>query len=137
MSTKKYRPYFTVAELKYLISACKNQQNPNLPLISYLEEFSIKIERGLRTENYTANPRPSIQERLGISIDSPESSAGSPAPGKSPADLYADWLIPENRIKMSPAELEIIQQYRYSNDLMDPIEESEYECSLLTSGRGN
>lgn len=132
MSTKKYRPYFTAAELKYLISACKNQQNPNLPLISYLEEFSIKIERGIQTENYTANPRPSISEKLGISV-----SAESLPPEKSPSDLYADWMIPENRIKMSPAELEIIQQYRYSNDLMDPIEESEYECSLLTSGRGN
>jgi hypothetical protein len=121
MSTKKYRPYFTLQELKKIQEAISNASVSDLTLAgiyNYLYKYISDIEHGLRKENHTLQP--SIEEKLGF-------SESSQSPQSNPETLYNRWKL--NQI-VSPAELAIIQQYMYENDLMTPEQERDYEKSI-------
>lgn len=77
MSTKKFRPYFTLAELKHLHSLAF-RDNQLAPLTRYLGRYILEIDSGYRSENYTTNPTPSIEDKLGFSTVS-ISAAGKTA----------------------------------------------------------
>lgn len=66
MSIKKFRPYFTLTELKHLhsLSLADNQLSP---MTRYLGRYILEIDSGYRSENYTTNPIPSIEDKLGFS----------------------------------------------------------------------
>lgn len=124
MAEQKFRPYFTASELQYIIACVKSSSSPNMALVRYLESFQIKIERGILSPSLQLQP--TMEEKLGFTLGE------GPQAGLDPKILYMSWLSnPAERAKLSPRQLEIIQEYRYSNDLMSPTEESEYELALM------
>jgi hypothetical protein len=67
---KKYRPYFTLQELKVLHKLAEDGTYKQVPetgkLSKYLESFIYEITKGYRSPAHITNPRASIEERLGI-----------------------------------------------------------------------
>jgi hypothetical protein len=129
---QKFRPYFTASELSYLIDSCKLRTPINQSLLRYLEGFAIKIERGVSSPAYISNPPATIDQRLGFSPPTVLEPTIHPAQLPAMNQLYENSV---DRCKLSPAQIEAVQVYRYTNDLMEPAEEMEYEISLRTEIR--
>jgi len=126
---KKYRPYFTLPELKEIIAALKSQPTPNrMTLIKYLEKYCLEITHSVREESYTANPRKTLSQRL--ELDDTPSAPINPIIQITGEAAYQKQLI--NPIHCTPKEIEAAMEYRYLNDLMSPDEEKQYEHSLLS-----
>jgi hypothetical protein len=122
---QKYRPYFTSLELTEIISALKSQPTPSrVALIRYLEGFALKISHGIISSAHTLEP--SIAEKL--ELDQSHIDAVNSLQSKR-FNAYKKWR--DSPEKCSPPEIELVQVYRYENDLMDPKEESEFELSML------
>ena len=65
--TRKYRPYFTLPELRHLVGVMTAAE-PTSSLCRYLTRYLLDIEQGYRTANHTGLP--SLESKLGFS-DSP------------------------------------------------------------------
>ena len=65
--TRKYRPYFTLPELRHLVVVL-TQTEPTSSLCRYLSRYLLDVESGYRTANHTGSP--SLEDKLGFS-DSP------------------------------------------------------------------
>ncbi len=123
-SNQKYRPYFTLGELKELVSALKQSPSTQrLSLIQYLDGFILQIERGIRKPNHTIQP--SLLQRLELD-DSTPIPISHEVTGKM---AYEKWII--NPSSCSPKEIKECLQWRYENDLMSREEEDAYEISQL------
>ena len=70
MATKKYRPYFSLAELKVLHSLSFSSHQSS-PLTKYLGSYILQIEEGYKASSYTL--KPSVSESLGFSSSSEDS----------------------------------------------------------------
>lgn len=117
---QKFRPYFTPAELQEIIRCLKAAPTTSLPLLRYMESFSIKITHGTISPQYVAMP--SLESRLGMEVQAIE---------PSPEELFQLWgKYPD---KTTPAQMELIQQYRWERGMMDPMEQMAYEDSILAS----
>lgn len=64
MATRKYRPYLTLSELKYLRDLAKDSA-PAGQLTLYLDRYILDIDSGYRKENHVS--KPTIQDKLGFS----------------------------------------------------------------------
>jgi len=120
MTTKKYRPYLSVDELTAILSALKARPASSiLPLITYLDGYLTDITRGTRSANMET--KASFIETLHATNDNPKI-------GEDKAlSAFAKWQnFPES---VSPAELNIVQEYRYMKDLMTTEEEIDYETA--------
>lgn len=120
---EKFRPYFTASELLTVIAALKSHTPYPAQLVRYLETFAIKIERGVVIPAHTVQP--SIEQKLGLA-----------APDNPPTSVNLSVLVtnyemfPADRHKLTPRQLEAVQQYRFENDRMSPQEERDYVSSL-------
>lgn len=121
MSTKKYRPYFTLSELEHITQCVKSNNPLNLSLIQYLDKYILDIKSGHRQENHTL--KPTISESLGFTR--PE----SPNDSINPELLLQIYHRDSGFKSLSIREIKILQKYRYENDLMSPEEESTYLAS--------
>ena len=65
-AAKKYRPYFTLADLKFLHSCLVKNPDSNDKLLKYLDSFIYEIEKGYRTYSHITTPRLTLEDRLGI-----------------------------------------------------------------------
>jgi len=125
MSTKKYRPYFTAAELKEIIAALK--ESPTAARISisrYLEEFSLKISREIISPQLTIETKLTLEQKLEF----------APQPQKLDyvevrKEAYEKWST--NPSSCTPTELNNALTYRYENSLMPPEEMERYEEALF------
>lgn len=61
--TKKYRPYFTLPELRHLVSVLL-QHEPTASLSRYLSRYLLDIESGYRAANHVGSG--SVAEKLGF-----------------------------------------------------------------------
>lgn len=121
--TKKYRPYFTLPELNHILESLKNRTEPSVGLISYLERYISDIKAGYRVENLTTSP--SLAQRLDLVPRAP-----SDLDSANPEQLLQIYHRDGNTFKsLSIREIKILQEYRYSNDMMTPEEESIYQES--------
>ena len=126
--SKKYRPYFTLTELKIIQGALSSSQNLGyVGIINYLSKYITDIESGYRKENMSL--KPDLLESL------TESSSPSP---KLPHELdQAISLLQRYKDSyfsgMTPAEISQVNQLRYENGLMTKEQEEEYEASLFSS----
>lgn len=125
MSAKKYRPYFTLPELKILQGSLSASQNlGHVGIINYLSKYITDIESGYRKENHTLKP-----DMLSSLTES------SPEPTQNVTDKVLSLL---SRYKasyfsgMTPAEISQVNQLRYENGLMTKDQEEEYESSLFS-----
>lgn len=120
MSTKKYRPYFTLAELKEIESALSVKASP---LLTYISKYIRDIEDGFRSPNHSL--KPTMSEKLGFTAPSPDTR------GRDIQTLLDIYSVNQSYIGMTPAEIESLESYRYSNDLMTAEEEIQYEGKLM------
>ena len=101
MSTKKYRPYLTLTELKHL-HQLSHQQSQISALTRYLGKYISDIESGYRVDNYATRVNPnSYAAKLDLT------------------DPPADKTI-----------FDAEQERRYTNNEMSPEEEAEYEKQI-------
>lgn len=106
--THKYRPYFTLAELKELHS-------DNTSLSIYLRRFIEDIEQGNRKVNHIS--KPSMAQKLEFELPDIDVSIAQLL------KLFAE----SGTANMREKQIEKVQQHRYENDMMDKEEEKEWE----------
>lgn len=132
----KYRPYLTGTEITTIIAALqKDLTNPkHLPIIGYLNTFYIKAKYGTIKPSLQTTGSPNVALRNNLGIDD-LSTAGTSVPistaesvNCTPAELYAKWSAGNDIL--TPEELKIVQQYRWSNDMMTAAEEVQYLNSM-------
>lgn len=124
--TKQFRPYFTLPELREIITCLKSHPTPiRLSLVQKLELFCLKIDHGIITPQYTATPKKTLEERLELDDPKPvpvsREIIGEAAYQKQLSDPF----------HCTPKEIEAAMEYRYTNGLMSKEEESTYENNLL------
>jgi len=119
MSEQKFRPYFSQAELAEIIR-CVKASSTNQSLLSYLEAFAIKIDRGVMQPQLTTAP--SLESKLGLG-----SSTNPNLP--TPAELHIIWQSSPD--SLSPPQLSIVHTYRWENGLMSEEEASRFETALF------
>lgn len=117
-TANKFRPYFSPAELTEIIR-CVKASSTNISLIRYLEEFAMKIDRGIINKQLTLAP--TVSDRLGFNSES------SPAP-YNPAELLAIWK--NNPEFLTPPQLEIVNCYRWEQGMMTSEQEMLYLQSI-------
>lgn len=130
--SQKFRPYFTASELSLLISSLKST-TPFTPahasLARYLEEFSLKISRGILAPQLTLAP--SIEEKLEIGVfENPKRRIGDMRKA-----AYKKFTAASSNC--TAEEIEMAHLFRYENDLMSPEEMVEYERQAFGQGTGN
>ena len=126
MAEQKFRPYFTTAELTEIIR-CVKTASTNNHLLSYLEAFAIKIDRGIMNPQLTTSPAQSLESKLGLGGSIIPSLPG-PIPPTS-AELFT--IYKSNPEYLSPSQLSIVHTYRWENGLMDEEESSRFEAALF------
>lgn len=61
--SKKYRPYFTLPELRHLVSVLV-QHEPTSSMCRYLQRYLLDVESGFRQANHVGLP--SVEQSLGF-----------------------------------------------------------------------
>ncbi len=130
--TKQFRPYFTYPELQEIVTCLKENPTPaRISLLRKLGFFIAKIQNEAVSPQYIPTPRKTLADKLELS-DPPSQSTQSPqSPQPNPGILYDKFL--NNPSSCTPSELSIIMEYRYTNNLMNQTEESEYEQTILSA----
>jgi len=121
MSTKKYRPYFTLPELEMLYKFLPAGSN-TFALHRYLGKFISDIKAEHRVANITL--KPTLADNLGFSP--------SPEPILTPEMLYHKYRAQSNGVGMTKEERDKALEYGYQNDLLNPQEDAEYEMKLFS-----
>ena len=68
MATKKYRPYFTLQELKTLAECIRDSgSHSDMNLYKYISGYIIQITSGMREHNHILEP--SMGEKLGVDTE--------------------------------------------------------------------
>ena len=62
--TKKYRPYFTLPELRHLVAVLVSTE-PTSSMCRYLQRYLLDVESGYRTANHIGSG--TVAEKLGFS----------------------------------------------------------------------
>lgn len=123
MSAKQYRPYLSHPAIKEIIRCLETAPTTSLSLLTYLRQYEFKISQELLQPQNTLAP--SLSERLG------ESSLQGATPKKSPAELFKQWQ--DNPGSILPSEFQLVQQYRWEQGFMTPLESAQYEAALFGS----
>lgn len=110
----KYRLSLTANQIAYLAELVHadtrfETTGTREDLAAYLNIFLAKLQYGKVNVAYVATPRKSIEQKLGLT---------------SRSEIYEKWKA---GAECSEWELGQVAAYRYTNDLMTPEEEAEYE----------
>lgn len=120
----KYRPSLTVSEIETILEGL--EYHPSNPaseisvLKSKLNVFVKKATHGITKPAHVAVGKESIESSFGFSSDTRIKT------------LYEFWRNPAHTLPFSPAQLELIWEYAFQNDLLSP-EESEMYSNYLIS----
>lgn len=125
--SKKYRPYFSEQELSYLITLAKSAIPPNIPLIQYLESFSLKISHGLVSSQLS--PKGTKSAQLASLIDSPTAAQESQTLQEKQQAAYTKQL--SQPASLTPEETSLAFAYRISKGLLTPEEEAQINQSMM------
>jgi hypothetical protein len=129
--TKKYRPYLTLPNLEVISTSLKGSigashpgsSTETLSLIRYIDKYISDIKSGLRESNHTLAP--SMEQKLGFSSNpSQQNSLGYSL--ESLLETYSSTGF----TLLNSAQITIILEYRYENDLMSEQEEIQYEKDM-------
>ena len=120
----KYRPVLTEDMMRECYGSL-----PEGDTKEYFRKFLLKIGAGLTVAGYVAQnkPTPNSAESLGFSETSTSTST-SYNRAKAEA-LYHKWM--EDSLLVTESEFELVQTYRFENDLMSAEEEAEYTAKLI------
>lgn len=127
MTRAKYRPYFSLQELELLSSLLQKHRPIEKGIIRYLSKYISDIKDGLREPNHVNQP--TLVESLGMGFDESTQIASKALVGKECFDLW------NNNIPLSPAQITLVLEYRYENNLMSLEEEEAYERNLMNSSK--
>lgn len=125
----KFRPSLSAAQISHLLW-CLNSVDVhteiNKSCIKSLQVFKLKADHGIVTPSHVSTGRPDIMDSLGF-IHKANGLMSQPElpPSYKEEMLYKVWKVTPH--VLSASQLERVQMYRYTNDLMSPTEESEYE----------
>lgn len=130
----KYRPVLTSHQIVFLIELCKNSHTVEAKsCIASLAMYEYKISMGVvGSLPQSENPRIDLETSLGFSPDDPTNRADS-----YQTDAKGLYLVYINsgKIGLNLTQCEILDEYRYTNDLMSEEESIEYENSLLQNAK--
>jgi hypothetical protein len=121
----KYRPALTEDALRELYSDCREGETKE-----YLRQYLIKIGAGITNASYALTSAPkskSVEDSLGF-FTSTESFT-------PPTQEYKESLVRkyhEDELQLTSEELEIVQTFRFENDLMSASEEQLYLNQLMS-----
>jgi len=91
MSTKKYRPYFTLSELRFLATLCRDSKHQSAkPVEIYLSKYISDIESGFRSANHVT--KPTLEDKLELT--------------SSPSD---DFSLEEAEAKLFSSQAEMLK----------------------------
>lgn len=128
MAKDTFRPYLTRVELDSLLillsSPASLSSTIHRNIYKKLKTLTLKIDEEIISAAYTTKKTP-IEDSLGFSTTESKENFT-----KVVEQLYEEWKTPETRIKLTLAEIQLVQDYRYRSDLMTPEEEAEYETNL-------
>ena len=123
--TKQFRPYFTLPELQEIITCLKSHPTPaRLSLVRKLGFFIAKVEHEAVSPQYIPHPKPTLAQRLELEENIP---ANAEVIGEA---AYQKHLSSPN--SCTPKEIAASLEYMYTNNLMSPEQEKEYEKSLIS-----
>jgi hypothetical protein len=123
----KYRPALTEDALRELYSDCREGETKE-----YLRQYLIKIGAGITNASYalTSTPRSkSVEDSLGFSSHSPSSTESFIPSQEYKESLYQKYQ--DDPMQLTSSELEIVQTFRFENDLMSASEEQLYLNQLM------
>lgn len=123
-----FRPYLTKEEITLIYSLLDTKTGEYEHLEEHstlkrkIKELMFRISENLITPSHIREKKQSIEDQLGIS-DSRENRKQF---------LYENFhLTYKNSItQLTKEEIDLINEYRYENDLMSPEEETEYLSNL-------
>ena len=119
----KFRPSLTIDEINTILTHLPAHETG---IINQLNKFRLKAIHGIATPSHVTTPRQSLEDSLGFG-DSP--SMSTPSNQLQTAEqLYAIWQTHPQTLNNT--QLTQVAHYRYTNDMMTPDEESQYESGL-------
>lgn len=121
-SQQKFRPVLTHSQISHILTLCKKDlTQESISCIAILAPFEAKIKNLGVQAAYTQKPKDSKLTDLGFQSHTPKEVVDVET-------LYSQYMENgENISDFSLQEIQKIQEYRYTNDLMTPQEEIEYE----------
>lgn len=138
---KKYRPVLSESAISHIILLCK-QESPlsqeSMEVISILAPFEAKIQNAGVSAAYVANPKQSMEEKLGLgeAVEKAQHSFSSSSNHPSPANpeqkrytAYMKWM--EDSADCTLEEILLADTYRYEKGLMGQIEQDIYEVKIF------
>lgn len=127
-SEPKYRPVLTESMLKECYTCCPHGSETK----EYLRKFLLRINIGMTTPGYIPTPahsKATVFNSLGFA--EPEFPKLKLYADWEPEKLYARYL--QDPLSINVEEHEIVQTYRFENDLMSSEEEAEFQKKLFLS----
>ena len=115
----KFRPSLTLDEINRILSLL--DPAADRAIITQLNKFRLKAIHGIATPSHVVVPRQSLEDSLGF-------GSSTAATEQSAEQLYTIWL--DHPQTLSQNQLVKVHHYRYTNDLMSPEEESNYELGM-------
>ena len=119
----KFRPSLTLDEINTIISAL--QSTGESKLVRKLHTFTFKAQIGITSPSHVTVPKQSLEDSLGFGTSQSSSSTNQ---GQTGEQLYEIWKTSPS--SLSSSQLDKVHHYRYTNDLMTPEEESNYENGM-------
>jgi hypothetical protein len=116
----KFRPSLTLDEINRILSLLDPIHDK--AIITQLNKFRLKAIHGIATPSHVVVPRQSLEDSLGFGSQSTTSNE------QSAEQLYKIWC--DHPQTLSATQLEKVHHYRYTNDMMTPEEESNYELGM-------
>lgn len=129
-SNQKFRPYLTLSQIQRILQYLKSTpQSEDGDLIATLETLVWKAGQGLQKPAYETAPP--WAQKLGLQSAPPKTYSL-----RDKLNMYAHWQAHRNNPNavFSKEQLAVIEEYRYTNNLMTPEEESAYSENLLMQG---
>jgi hypothetical protein len=111
-----YRPSLTLDEIKFLLDTV-SWEHPDIhqyPLKRKLEVFTLKAQHGITKASHVRAGKQSDAAKLGFEEDSTIAAL---------LEVYST-----NPEALSVRQMAKVQFHRYTNDMMTPQEEAEYEA---------
>lgn len=120
----KFRPSLTSTMLEEIYVSLPEGETK-----SYIHQFIVKINSGITKPGYVNTGLNTIESSLGFPILDSGDSGDSNSNIDKRKLKYNLWL--QNPSLLNKNDLELVETYRYENDLLSPEETIQYENKLF------
>lgn len=119
----KYRPYLSADQMLTILKKFDSPESPlEASIKSYFHLYLLKVGLGVNHASYIP-AKPSLDSQLGFNTDS-----------MTVEDKELFWFKKwqENPTQVMGEQLDLVNQHRYTNNLMSEFEAAEYEKRLFS-----